>query len=76
MMSERGISKSYDTFVILLDHWCAMNTFGAFLATIEDMREAGFAPQIHVVQAAMHKAERVRLCKLYHFSTVGSRHVA
>jgi hypothetical protein len=59
-MTEKGMEKSLESYLILLKHWFDRMLYVAMLATIEDMQKAGFRPPVSMMSAAYHQLGQVR----------------
>lgn len=60
MMDDKSMTKTFETFELLIEHWARRRVYGALLATVEDMRAAGLRPRAPQLIAASQKAEAVR----------------
>lgn len=59
MMDESSVTKAFETFELLIEHWARRRVYGALLATVEDMRAAGLRPGAPQLISAAQKAEAV-----------------
>lgn len=57
LMDENSVTKTFETFELLIEHWARRRVYGALLATVEDMRAAGMRPGAPELIAASQKAE-------------------
>jgi hypothetical protein len=60
VMSSTKVALTYETSIILLQHWLKMSTFGAFIAVVQDMKDAKLPLPIGMLVDACRQANEVR----------------